>query len=184
MTMLKILHFPDKRLRQKAKHIIEFTPAIKQHIANMFETMYSTPNTAGLAAVQMNILHRIIVIDLSPAKDQPLCLVNPEITWKSEETTFHEEGCLSVPGGIYEPVERAKEIEFKALDATGKEYTRKADGFLSACVQHEIDHLDGILFVDYLSNFKRDWILRKIKKWQKIQEKEKREAREAEDLVV
>ena len=176
MTMLKILHFPDKKLRQKALPVQEFTDEIKQHIQNMFETMYNTPNTAGLAAVQMNILHRIIVIDLSPNKDQPLCLVNPEITWKSEEKTFNEEGCLSVPGGIYEPVERSKEIEFKALDSNGKEYSMRTDGFLAACVQHEIDHLDGILFVDYLSSFKREWILRKIKKWQKIQEKQAKEA--------
>jgi peptide deformylase len=161
MAILDILHYPDKRLRTVAQPVDVIDDSIRDLVDDMFETMYAAPGI-GLAATQVDVHKRIIVIDLSAEKDQPLCLINPEIL-KSEGVEQTEEGCLSVPD-IFETVERAECIEVKALDQTGKEFTLKADGLLAVCIQHEIDHLQGNLFVDYLSPLKQMRVKKKIQK--------------------
>ena len=161
MSLLSILHFPDPRLRQKAEPVARVDDEIRRIVDDMFETMYEAPGI-GLAAVQVNILKRIVVIDVSEEKDQPLCLINPElIAAEGKEKT--EEGCLSVPG-IYEMVERAERIRVRALDRDGKPFELETDGLLAVCIQHEIDHLDGHLFVDHLSALKRNRIRKKLEK--------------------
>jgi len=161
MALLNILHFPDPRLRDKAKPVKEVDAKVRRLIDDMFETMYEAPGI-GLAAVQVGVAQRVITIDISEERDQPLALVNPEILEKDgiEEMS---EGCLSVPG-VFENVKRAEHIRFKALDRDGNEFEMEADGLLAVCVQHEIDHLDGKLFVDYLSNLKRQRIRKKMEK--------------------
>ncbi len=164
MALLEILEFPDERLRKKALPVAEVDRSIQQLVDDMLETMYEAPGV-GLAATQVNVHKRIIVIDVSEDKDQPLCLINPEILDKdgSEES---EEGCLSVPG-IFEKVQRAEKVKVKALDQQGKPFEVDADGLLAVCIQHEIDHLDGKLFVDYLSPLKRQRIKKKLLKSQR-----------------
>ncbi|MCW9047492.1 MAG: peptide deformylase [Gammaproteobacteria bacterium] len=164
MPLLEILKFPDDRLRTKAQPVETVTDEIKQLVDDMFETMYAAPGI-GLAATQVNVHKRIVVIDVSPEKDEPLCLINPVITSKDGIET-HEEGCLSVPG-IYETVERAERIKFTALNREGKEFKMDVDDLLAICVQHELDHLEGKLFVDYLSPLKRSRIKKKLEKHQK-----------------
>ncbi|RDH82839.1 MAG: peptide deformylase [endosymbiont of Galathealinum brachiosum] len=164
MSILEILKFPDDRLRTIAKPVEAVTEEVKQLVDDMFETMYAAPGI-GLAATQVNAHKRIVVIDVSPDKDAPLCLINPVITAK-DGIEQHEEGCLSVPG-IYETVERAERIEFTALNRNGEEYKMSADDLLAVCVQHELDHLQGKLFVDYLSPLKRNRIKKKMEKHQK-----------------
>lgn len=161
MALLDILHFPDPRLRDKAKPVETVDVGIRKLIDDMFETMYEAPGI-GLAAIQVGVPQRVITIDISEERDQPLALVNPEILEKDgiEEMA---EGCLSVPG-VFEKVKRADHIRFKALDRDGNEVEMEADGLLAVCVQHEIDHLDGKLFVDYLSNLKRQRIRQKLEK--------------------
>jgi peptide deformylase len=161
MSLLEILHFPDPRLRQIAKPVAEVDEKIRAIVDNLFETMYSAPGI-GLAAVQVNILKRIIVIDISEDKKQPLCLINPEIleSWGEEKM---EEGCLSVPG-IYEKVKRAESIKVRFLDQKGKTIEKEISGLLAVCIQHEMDHLEGKLFVDYLSEMKRNRIRKKLEK--------------------
>jgi len=161
MALLEILHFPDPRLRERAKPVKEVDAKIRKLIDDMFETMYGAPGI-GLAAVQVGVTQRVITIDISEERNQPLALVNPEILEKDgiEEMS---EGCLSVPG-VFENVKRAEHIRFKALDREGDEFEMEADGLLAVCVQHEIDHLDGKLFVDYLSNLKRQRIRKKLEK--------------------
>ncbi len=173
MALLEILEFPDERLRKKALPVAEVDRAIQQLVDDMLETMYEAPGV-GLAATQVNVQKRIIVIDVSEDKDQPLCLINPEILDKagSEES---EEGCLSVPG-IFEKVQRAEKVKVRALDRQGKPFEIDADGLLAVCIQHEIDHLDGKLFVDYLSPLKRQRIKKKLLKSQR-QNKDKSPAR-------
>lgn len=161
MAILNILHYPDPRLRQKALPVEKVDNETKQFISDMFETMYDAPGI-GLAATQANVQKRIIVIDISEDKSQPLCFVNPEIL-QSEGEEIMEEGCLSVPG-IYEKVKRADHIKVRALDREGKEFEMEADGILSTCIQHEMDHLEGKLFVDYLSELKRQRIRKKLEK--------------------
>jgi len=161
MSLLNILHFPDPLLRQKAAPVARVDDETRRIIDDMFETMYQAPGI-GLAAVQVNILQRIVVIDVSEEKDQPLCLINPELL-AAEGTEKTEEGCLSVPG-IYEPVERAERIRVRALDRQGQPFELEADGLLAVCIQHEIDHLDGKLFVDHLSALKRNRIRKKLEK--------------------
>ncbi len=161
MSLLSILHFPDPRLRQKAAPVSQVDDTTRRLVDDMFETMYEAPGI-GLAAVQVNIPQRIVVIDVSEDKDQPLCLINPELL-ASEGVEKTEEGCLSVPG-IYEPVERAERIRVRALDREGKPFELEADGLLAVCIQHEIDHLDGKLFVDHLSALKRNRIRKKLEK--------------------
>jgi len=152
MADLDILIFPDERLRNIAKPVVDIDDKTRSLISNMFETMYAAPGI-GLAATQVDVHQRIVVIDISENKDQPLTLINPEIV-TSDGRAEQEEGCLSIPG-IYETVERDEQIKFAAIDADGNPYEMEADGLLSVCVQHEIDHLDGKLFVDYLSALKR-----------------------------
>jgi len=164
MSLLEILKFPDDRLRTKAKPVDAVTDTVKQCVDDMFETMYAAPGI-GLAATQVNVHKRIVVIDVSENKDEPICLINPVISAK-DGIEQHEEGCLSVPG-IYEKVERAEHITFSALNREGEEYTMSADGLLAVCVQHELDHLEGKLFVDYLSALKRNRIKKKLEKHQK-----------------
>ena len=173
MALLEILEFPDERLRKKALPVAEVDRAIHQLVDDMLETMYEAPGV-GLAATQVNVQKRIIVIDVSEDKDQPLCLINPEILDKagSEES---EEGCLSVPG-IFEKVQRAEKVKVRALDRQGKPFEIDADGLLAVCIQHEIDHLDGKLFVDYLSPLKRQRIKKKLLKSQR-QNKDRSPAR-------
>jgi len=164
MPLLEILKFPDDRLRTRAKPVEAVTDEIKQLVDDMFETMYAAPGI-GLAATQVNVHRRIVVIDVSADKDTPLCLINPLITAK-DGVEQHEEGCLSVPG-IYETVERAEQIQFTALNREGEKYQMDVDDLLAVCVQHELDHLEGKLFVDYLSPLKRNRIKKKMEKHQK-----------------
>lgn len=164
MAILNILHFPDPRLRNKALPVEKVDDEIRQLAHDMLETMYEAPGI-GLAATQVNVQKRVIVIDISEDKSEPLILVNPELLKTEGEREF-QEGCLSVPEA-YEVVTRADTIRFKALDLDGKPFERDAEGLLATCVQHEIDHLDGKLFVDYLSNLKRDRIRKKLEKHQK-----------------
>jgi peptide deformylase len=165
MAILNILNYPDERLRTVAKPVKEVTVEIQQLTDNMLETMYAAPGI-GLAATQVNVHQRIIVIDISEEKNQPLVLINPEITEKDGEQEF-DEGCLSVPG-IYETVQRAEHIKLRALDREGQEFEMEADGLLAVCIQHELDHLQGKLFVDYLSQLKRQRIRKKLQKQQKL----------------
>lgn len=161
MALLEILQYPDKRLRTVAEAVDVIDDATRQLVDDMFETMYAAPGI-GLAATQVNVHRRIIVMDLSAEKNQPLCLINPEII-KAEGVEQTEEGCLSVPD-IFETVERAERIVVKALDAQDKEFTLEADGLLAVCIQHEIDHLDGNVFVDYLSPLKQMRVKKKLQK--------------------
>lgn len=161
MALLNILHFPDPRLRKKAAPITDVTKEVRQLADDMLETMYDAPGI-GLAANQVNIQKRIIVIDISEDKTQPLILINPEILSKQGEREY-EEGCLSVPEA-YETVTRADTVQVRALDRDGKTIEFNADGLLATCIQHEIDHLDGKLFVDYLSNLKRQRIKKRLEK--------------------
>ncbi len=161
MAILDILRFPDPRLRNRAKRIDQVDAALQGVIDDMLETMYQAPGI-GLAATQVNIAKRLIVMDLSEEKNQPLILINPEII-ERDGSDEHEEGCLSVPG-IYETVKRAERIRVKALDREGNPFEMDADELLAICIQHEIDHLDGKLFVDYLSSLKRQRIRKKLEK--------------------
>jgi len=161
MAILDILRFPDPRLRNKAKPVAEVDASVRQLIDDMFETMYDAPGI-GLAATQVDVAKRVIVLDISEEHDAPLALVNPEILAKEGEEQM-DEGCLSVPG-VYEPVTRAEHIRLRALDRDGNVIEQEVDGLLAVCVQHEIDHLDGKLFIDYLSNLKRQRIRKKLEK--------------------
>jgi len=164
MALLNILNFPDPRLRTKASQVTEFNEKIITLTNDMLETMYAAPGI-GLAATQINVHQRIITIDISEEKNQPLVVINPEIIEKDGEQSI-DEGCLSVPG-IYEPVKRFNSIRLKAQDQHGEFYELDAEELLSVCIQHEIDHLEGKLFVDYLSEMKRNRIRKKILKAQK-----------------
>ena len=161
MAKLEILEFPDTRLRNKAAPVAAVDDALRQTIDDMFETMYAAPGI-GLAATQVNIPWRVVVIDISEDRDQPLALINPEILEQDGEEEM-DEGCLSVPG-VYERVRRAERIRVRALDREGQTLELEADGLLAVCIQHEIDHLDGKLFVDYLSEMKRQRIRKKLEK--------------------
>ncbi len=168
LSILTILEFPDKRLRTIATEVTEFDQNLATLVDDMIETMYEAKGI-GLAATQVNIHKRIIVIDISKEKDDAICLINPEILEKKgvEES---EEGCLSVPG-FFEKVTRAEQIKIKAKDKHGKDYELDADELLSVCIQHEMDHLEGKLFVDYLSSFKRQRIKYKLDKIHKQNKK-------------
>tara|TARA_Y100001935_G_scaffold254209_1_gene262471 strand:+ start:691 stop:1227 length:537 start_codon:yes stop_codon:yes gene_type:complete len=165
MTILRILQFPDSKLREKAKLVEEVNAEIKLLVDNMFETMYAAPGV-GLAATQVGIPKRVITIDVSEDKTQPLVVINPKIIEKKGIGDL-QEGCLSVPG-VYETVERAENIIFQAQDISGEKYEMRAEGLLALCVQHEVDHLNGKLFVDHLSNLKRQRIRKKIEKEQRL----------------
>lgn len=161
MPILDILHFPDPRLRNKAKPVAQVDDAVRQFVDDMLQTMYQAPGI-GLAATQVNDLRRIVVIDISEDQSDPLCLINPEILQR-EGVEEMDEGCLSVPG-IYERVSRADKIRVRALNPQGESFEFDADGLLAVCIQHELDHLDGKLFIDYLSNLKRQRIRKKLEK--------------------
>ncbi|WP_114326324.1 peptide deformylase [Candidatus Colwellia aromaticivorans] len=166
MTILTVLRFPDPRLKTKANPVTEITEATSIIINDMLATMYDEKGV-GLAATQIDIHQRIVVMDVSENSDQPLVLINPEIIAKSDETLINEEGCLSVPG-IYAKVNRHTTCTVKALDRHGKEFTLDGEELLSICIQHELDHLNGILFVDYLSPLKRQRIKTKLEKEAKL----------------
>jgi peptide deformylase len=159
--MLEILEFPDPRLRTKAQPVTVFDQALLDLIDQMFLTMYAAPGI-GLAATQVNVHKQLLVLDVSEEKNQPLVLVNPVIT-AHEGTQVYQEGCLSVPG-IFADVERADRISVEALDRHGKPLRFEADGLLAVCIQHEMDHLIGKLFVDYLSPLKRELVRKKLDK--------------------
>ncbi|MCQ4164134.1 peptide deformylase [Tahibacter harae] len=161
MAKLTILEFPDARLRTKAQPVTEFGPELARLVADMFETMYEAPGI-GLAATQVNVHRQLLVLDVSEEKNQPLVLINPRIQAK-DGIQVYQEGCLSVPG-IYADVERANQITVEAEDAGGKTFTLQADGLLAVCIQHEMDHLAGRLFVDYLSPLKREMVRKKLEK--------------------
>lgn len=161
MALLNILHFPDPRLRLKAVPVTSVDDALRQLIRDMFDTMYAAPGI-GLAATQVNVQKRLMVIDVSEDKNEPRVFINPVVTERRGEEEM-DEGCLSVPG-FYETVRRAEWIRVSALDADGRPFELETDGLLAVCIQHEIDHLDGKLFVDYLSTLKRDRIRRKLEK--------------------
>ena len=165
MALLDILEFPDPRLRTKAKPVTSVTAKITQLAEDMLETMYAAPGI-GLAASQVNVHQRLMVVDVSDAKTEPMVFINPEIIDK-EGLIQSDEGCLSIPG-FYEPVERFEKITVKAVDKYGEAFTLDADGLLSICIQHEMDHLEGKLFVDYLSSTKRQLIRKRLLKQQKI----------------
>ena len=161
MALLKILEYPDPRLRTRAQPVAVVDDKIRRLVADMLETMYAAPGV-GLAASQVDVHLRVIVMDVTEEKDQPRALINPEILEK-EDLETGEEGCLSVPG-VTEPVERARRIKVRALDLQGKSIEFAAEGLMAVCVQHELDHLEGKLFVDYLSELKRQRIRKKLTK--------------------
>ena len=162
MALLPILCFPDPRLHTVAKPVQAVDARIKSLVADMLETMYDA-NGIGLAATQVDVHERLVVIDISEDRNQPLVLINPEITWASAERQVSDEGCLSVPG-IYDGVERAASVKVTALDGDGKSRTIEAEGILAVCIQHEMDHLLGKVFVEYLSPLKRNRIKTKMLK--------------------
>jgi peptide deformylase len=161
MAILTILEFPDERLRKIAAPVETIDEPLKRLIEDMLETMYAAPGV-GLAATQVNVQKRVIVIDVSEEKNAPLCLINPELL-DQQGAEEMDEGCLSVPG-VFEKVGRAQRVKVSALDRDGNSFELEAEGLLAICIQHEIDHLDGKLFVDYLSPLKRQWIRKKLKK--------------------
>ena len=164
MAKLDILTFPDPRLRVKALPVGSVDADIQCLVDDMLETMYAAPGI-GLAAIQVNVPRRVVVIDISETHDQPLCLINPVIVSRDGEEEM-DEGCLSVPG-FFETVKRAERVRVEALDREGERFTLDADGLLAVCIQHEIDHLDGKLFVDHISMLKRQRIRRKLEKEQR-----------------
>ncbi|UCC14080.1 MAG: peptide deformylase [Gammaproteobacteria bacterium] len=161
MAILEILEYPDPRLRTRAKPVEKVDDALRTLAADMLETMYSAPGI-GLAATQVNVHQRVLVVDVSEDHSNPLVFINPQII-ERDGVEVMEEGCLSVPG-FYEPVERAQHIRVRALGLDGEPFEREAEDLLAVCIQHEIDHLDGKLFVDYLSDLKRQRIRKKLEK--------------------
>tara|TARA_E500000178_G_C16843744_1_gene671833 strand:- start:35 stop:556 length:522 start_codon:yes stop_codon:yes gene_type:complete len=163
----RILLEPDPILRKKCQPIENVDDELRKLMKDMLETMYKAPGI-GLAAIQVGILKRVVVVDISKDDQEkhPLFFVNPEITYRSKETSVYEEGCLSLPGQFAE-IERPAECHLKYIDFNGKEKELKADGLLSTCIQHEVDHLNGVLFIDYLSKLKKDMIIKKLIKHKK-----------------
>ena len=162
MALLNILEFPDPRLRNKATVVTAFDARLRRLIADMLETMYDASGI-GLAAIQVDVHRRLLVIDISEAHDQPLVFINPEVRILDETLQEYDEGCLSVPG-FYETVKRPQQVSVTAQDGHGAAFTMECEGLLATCVQHEIDHLNGKLFVDYLSSLKRTRIRKKLEK--------------------
>lgn len=167
MTRLTILEYPDPRLRTRATPVASVDDGVRQLVADLFETMYEAKGV-GLAATQVNVHKRVLVADVSEEKNAPLAFINPEILAR-EEIGVMQEGCLSVPG-FYEDLNRAHRIRVRALDRDGKSFEMDAEGLLAVCIQHEIDHLDGKLFVDYISELKRTRIRKKLEKEQRARE--------------
>jgi peptide deformylase len=167
MALREILIVPDARLKKVCAPVAEVNDEIRQLLDDMLETMYDAPGI-GLAAPQIGVDKRVVVLDVTDDKDdpKPMKLVNPEIIWESEDLSVYQEGCLSIPEQ-YADVERPAEVGVRYLDENGEQHEIEADGLLATCIQHEIDHLDGILFTDYLSALKRNMILKKVQKLQK-----------------
>jgi peptide deformylase len=161
MANLPILEYPDPRLRIRAEPVTDIDAEIRQLLADMLDTMYAAPGI-GLAATQVNVHKRLLVVDVSEERNEPYCLINPDIL-SAEGNVSYEEGCLSVPE-VFETVDRAERIKVRALDENGVALEFEAEGLLAICIQHEIDHLDGKLFVDYLSTLKRDRLKKKARK--------------------
>ena len=170
MSLLTILEYPDLRLRKRATAITEVNDALRRTIDDMFETMYAAPGI-GLAATQVDFHKRLLVLDVSDEKNTPLVFINPEIEVLDPEPLGYEEGCLSVPG-YYDLVTRPRKIKVKALNRNGEAFELEAEGLLAVCLQHEVDHLDGKLFVDYLSILKRQRLKHKLLKDKKKDERE------------
>jgi peptide deformylase len=170
MALLNILRYPDARLHKVAKPVTEFGDRLRQLVADMAETMYEAPGV-GLAASQVDVHEQLILVDTSDTKDDLKVFINPEITWSSDEKQLYDEGCLSVPG-IYDGVERPARIKVRALDLQGKPFELEADGLLAVCIQHEMDHLLGKVFVQYLSPLKRNRIKAKMLKEERGLERE------------
>ncbi len=164
MSIKPLVIIPDSKLRLISEPVKEITKDIRQLADDMLETMYDAPGV-GLAAIQIGMPIRMVTMDVSKSEDerQPMVLINPEITWASEEKRVYEEGCLSIPE-YYEEVERPDRVRFRYMNLKGETVEQEADGLLATCVQHEIDHLNGVLFIDYLSKLKRDRVMTKFKK--------------------
>ncbi len=164
MAIRPLVILPDPRLRQTCAPVAAVTDEIRRLADDMLETMYDAPGI-GLAAIQIGVPQRVVVMDLGKTEEErnPLVLINPEITWTSEEKRVYEEGCLSIPE-YYEEVERPERVKFRYMNLKGETVESDADGLLATCVQHEIDHLNGVLFIDYLSKLKRDRVMTKFKK--------------------
>jgi peptide deformylase len=175
MSILNILRYPDPRLHKIAKSVTVFDEKLKKLAADMAETMYDAPGV-GLAAPQVDVHEQLVVIDTSETNDNLLILINPEIIWSSPERKMYDEGCLSVPG-VYDGVERAAEVKVRALDIDGKSFELHVDGLLAVCVQHEMDHLIGKVFVDYLSPLKRNRIKTKMLKEERTEQYNKQRGR-------
>jgi peptide deformylase len=170
MALLKILRYPDPRLHKVAVPVTEFGERLAKLVADMAETMYDAPGV-GLAATQVDVHERVVVIDVTETHDDLLVFVNPEITWASEEKQVYDEGCLSVPG-IYDGVERPARVKVRAQNAKGEFFELDCDGLLAVCIQHEMDHLMGKVFVEYLSPLKRNRIKAKLQKEERGMERE------------
>jgi len=181
MARLPILEYPDPRLRMRAEPVTKFDIELKTLVADMFDTMYSAPGI-GLAATQVNVNKRILICDVGVDSKQPFCLINPEII-RAEGSTNSEEGCLSVPE-YYDFIDRAAVIRVRAQDPDGKVYELDAEGMLAVCIQHEMDHLDGKLFVDYLSDLKRERLKKKAAKKAKRAAEDSAEERARKSVPV
>lgn len=164
MAIRDLVILPDAQLRQVSAPVEAITPEIKTLAADMLETMYEAPGI-GLAAIQIGVPKRIVTIDLAKQDEEktPIVFINPEITWSSEELNVHEEGCLSIPE-YYEEVERPARVKVRYLDLDGKQQEIEAEGLLATCIQHEVDHLNGVLFIDYLSRLKRERVTKRFAK--------------------
>lgn len=163
MALLDILRYPDPRLHKVATPVTEFgTERLRTLVADMAETMYEAPGV-GLAASQVDVHEQVVTIDVTEAQDELMVFINPEITWSSDERLVYDEGCLSVPG-VYDGVERPARVKVRAFDLDGKEFSLDADGLLAVCIQHEMDHLKGKVFVEYLSPLKRNRIKARLQK--------------------
>lgn len=171
MTILEIIHSPDPRLKKISQPVLEINDEIKDFIQDLIDTMYDAEGI-GLAAVQVGVLKRILVLDIEQKEGEknPRCFINPEIIEESEEISHYQEGCLSFPG-MFSDVERPAEVTVSYMDEHGKQHKIKADGLLATCLQHEIDHLNGIVFVDHISAIKRNMILRKMQKAKRMKKK-------------
>jgi peptide deformylase len=172
MALRDIIILPDKRLRSVSKPVVAIGDEIRTLVADMFETMYEAPGI-GLAAIQVGVPARVIVMDLSKreAEAEPRVFINPEITWSSEEQSLYEEGCLSIPD-VHEDVERPARVKIRYLDLEGKPHEEDAEGLFATCIQHEVDHVNGVLFIDHISKLKRERIIKKFTKAAKKAEKE------------
>jgi peptide deformylase len=172
MALRDIIILPDKRLRSVSKPVAKISEEIRTLVADMFETMYEAPGI-GLAAIQVGVPSRVVVMDLSKRDTtaEPKVFINPEITWSSEEKSPYEEGCLSIPE-IHEDVERPARVKVKYLDLDGNPHQEDAEGLFATCIQHEVDHLNGVLFIDHISKLKRDRIIKKFIKAAKRAEEE------------